>query len=95
MSTNIAALKEQLRPWMHRDDWESDRQSDLRRFYQALGHVFAALGTAITEDEFSEAMDELAAELHPDEMFGRRIAVSDHFIERAVIVAEYLTATRA
>ena len=94
MSTDIAALKTLLRPWMHRDGWESDRRTDLRHFYRALAEVFAALGTSITEDEFSEAMDELAAELHPQEMFGRRIAVSDHFIERAVVVGEYLAATR-
>jgi hypothetical protein len=94
MATDIAALKNFLRPWMNRDDWESDRRADLRRFYCALRDAFAALGTDITDEEFSEAMDELAAELHPEEVFGRRVASSDAFIDRAVVVAEFLGAIR-
>ena len=88
---SIDALKEQLRPWIQSDFWYTDHEHEDKRFYNALKRVFDQLGHHISENDFEDAMDQLACELHPDINKNRRSELISRYASKVLTISTYLS----
>ena len=87
---NIEKLKTALAPWLRVDTWHTSHPLDEERFHHALKSAFDLLGTSISFDNFSEAMDLLAKEFHPTFQASYRNEVVEKFAQRAENIGSYL-----
>ena len=92
---DIKKLKNALEPWIKVSTWNSSHPLDDERFYQALRSTFDTLGTAITFENFKEAMDQLAETFHPHMDKTYRDELIDEFAKRAEQIGAYLHDNRS
>ena len=83
-------LKNALEPWLRVSTWNTAHPLDEQRFHKALKSAFDALGTAIAYEDFKEAMDQLAENLHPSMGKSYRDELIDAFAKQAVQIGSYL-----
>lgn len=62
---DIESIANCLRPWMAVKTWHKTQPHDLERFNKALKKAIETHGSAITNEEFRDAMGHLAQELYP------------------------------
>jgi hypothetical protein len=87
---DIKKLKNALEPWLKVSTWNTYHPLDDERFHKALKSAFDTLGTTISFDDFKEAMDQLAANLHPGMNQSYRDELIYGFAKRAEQIGSYL-----
>lgn len=87
---DIKKLKNALEPWLRVSTWNTAHPLDDERFHKALKSAFDTLGTAISFDDFKEAMDQLAENFHPNMNETYRDELIDAFAKRAEQIGTYL-----
>lgn len=85
---NIEQLAEKLKPWMRVDTWHTTHPKDDERFHLALKSAFSEFGSAVSYDDFKEAMEYLSEELPSAKLEAEYLAQT---IERYALNAETIS----
>ena len=92
---NIEKLAEKLKPWMQVDTWHTTHPKDCERFHKALHSAFAEFGSAITYDDFKDAMEYLSESLPSAKLeAGYLEQTIERYASNAETISSYLSDTK-